>query len=110
MQIILRARQQHLVQEFRTKTTELTSKLIDDIHAAWKVYLRSEVNKGLLPSDQIQEGQEDQSWTALVERVKDGAWKQECLKRNEKFDMNLTAAVSTMCRIFCFFLHLFDFE
>lgn len=52
------------------------------------------MNKGLLPSDQIQEGQEDQGWAVLTQRVTDNAWKQECLKRNEKFDMHLTEAVS----------------
>lgn len=92
MQIIQRARQQHLVQEFRNKTSALTPKLLDDVQSAWSIYVRS-LNKGLSPNEQIEEGKENETWPLLVERVKDTNWKQECSKRHEKFDMQFTEAV-----------------
>jgi cysteinyl-tRNA synthetase len=92
VQIIQRARQQHLVQEFRKKTTFLTQRLVDDVHSAWAVYVRY-LNKGLSPNEQIEEGKENEAWPLLVERVRDASWKQECLKRHEKFDMQFTEAV-----------------
>lgn len=92
-QIIIRARQGHLVQEFRTSNSVLTPQLVDEIHSAWKEYIRSEVNKGLLESEKIVEGKEEDAWKTLSQKIQDASWKQECLKRYEKFDMAFSAAV-----------------
>jgi len=92
-QIIIRARQGHLVQEFRTSNAVLTPKLVDEIHSAWKDYIRSEVNKGLAENERIIEGDEEGAWKSLSQRIQDVSWKQECLKRHEKFDMVCSAAV-----------------
>lgn len=64
-----------------------------EVHTAWKDYIRLEVNKGLLESEKIIEGQEEEIWKALSEKIQSSSWKQECLKRYEKFDMAFTAAV-----------------
>jgi hypothetical protein len=92
-QIIIRARQGHLVQEFRANNSVLTPRLTEEIYSAWKDYIRSEVNKGLLGGEKIVEGEEEDAWKVLSQKVQDSAWKQECLKRYEKFDMAFSAAV-----------------
>lgn len=71
----------------------LTPRLADEIHAAWKDYIRLEVNKGLPENEKIAEGQEEDGWKVLSQKIQDSSWKQECLKRYEKFDMALSAAV-----------------
>jgi len=81
------------VQEFRTSNSVLTSRLVDEIHSAWKEYVRSEVNKGLPENEKIVQGKEEDSWKALSQKIQDLSWKQECLKRYEKFDMAFSAAV-----------------
>jgi len=81
------------VQEFRTSNPVLTSRLVDEIHSAWKEYIRSDVNKGLPENEKIVEGKEEAAWRALSQKIQDLSWKQECLKRYEKFDMAFSAAV-----------------
>ena len=66
---------------------------MDEIHSAWKEYIRSEVNKGLPENEKIVEGKEEDAWKTLSQKIQDLSWKQECLKRYEKFDMTLSAAV-----------------
>jgi len=66
---------------------------VDEVYSAWKDYIRLEVNKGLLESDKIFEGQEKDAWNLLSRKIQDNSWKQECLKRYEKFDMAFSAAV-----------------
>ncbi|KAF9653973.1 hypothetical protein BDM02DRAFT_3107158 [Thelephora ganbajun] len=90
--IIIRARQGHLVQKFRASNSVLTPRLVDEIHSAWKDYIRSVVNKGLPESEKIVEGEEEDAWKVLSQKVQDVSWKQECLKRYEKFDMAFSEA------------------
>ena len=71
----------------------MTPRLTDDIHTAWKDYIRLEVNKGLPESEKIIEGEEEDAWNVLSQKIRDTSWKQECLKRYEKFDMAFSAAV-----------------
>ncbi|KAF9793211.1 tRNA synthetases class I (C) catalytic domain-containing protein [Thelephora terrestris] len=97
--IIIRARQGHLVQEFRANNSVLTPRLTDDIHSAWKDYIRLEVNKGLPESDKIVEGQEKRAWEVISKKVQDSTWRQECLRRYEKFDMAFSAARKTITAI-----------
>jgi len=66
---------------------------VDEIHSAWGDYIRSEVNKGLLESEKIVAGNEEDAWKTLSQKMQDVSWKQECLKRYEKFDMAFSAAV-----------------
>jgi cysteinyl-tRNA synthetase len=85
------------VQEFRTSNSVLTARLVDEIHSAWKEYIRSEVNKGLPENEKIVEGGEEDAWKTLSQKIQqDLSWKQECLKRYEKFDMACSAAVRTL--------------
>ncbi|THH29629.1 hypothetical protein EUX98_g4562 [Antrodiella citrinella] len=64
--IILRARQNHLIDAFRSKQTSLTLELLEIVIEAWTDYVQS--------------------------KATDKAWKQEGVKRDEKFDMHFTGA------------------
>lgn len=81
------------MQEFRANNSVLTSPLVDEIHSAWREYVRSEVNKGLAENEKIIKGKEEDAWKTLSQKTQDVSWKQECLKRYEKFDMAFSAAV-----------------
>jgi cysteinyl-tRNA synthetase len=99
IQIILRARQTYLLNKFRSEATALTHGLLDEVRTSWDSYVRSKVSKGL-PSDEVPPfGSEWQAWSGLSIRAADKAWKDDALKRDEKFEMHFTAAVrSFTCR------------
>ncbi|KAL0956831.1 hypothetical protein HGRIS_002942 [Hohenbuehelia grisea] len=90
--IILRARQNHLFDKFRSETPQLSQELLTTVQNAWIAYVQSKVNKGLLNHDKLVEGQEETSWPLLATKVQNLPWKQECSKRDEKFDMHFVAA------------------
>ena len=94
IQIILRARQNYLVQRFRAETQTVSPELLETILLSWQSYVRSKVCKGLSPVDTPTEGQEWDNWTILTSKMQDATWKTECMRRDEKFDMHFTAAVS----------------
>lgn len=89
----MRARQNHLLDTFRTETTSVSSDLIAQIHTAWRTHVRENIGKGLSEAEKPVEGEEDKAWARLTELIQDTAWKQECLRRNEKFDMYFSSAV-----------------
>ncbi|KAK7692221.1 hypothetical protein QCA50_003845 [Cerrena zonata] len=97
--IILRARQNHLVDNFRAKQTALTPELVELVSSAWVEYVRSKVSKGLLETDRLASGQERSAWASFTTRFQDKAWKQECLKRDEKFEMHFNASNKTLLAI-----------
>ncbi|KAF9527326.1 tRNA synthetases class I (C) catalytic domain-containing protein [Crepidotus variabilis] len=80
--IIVRARQNHLLEGFKSQTKSLDSSLLETVRQSWKSYVRTRVNKG----------REDEAWKILTQLYTNTQWKQECLKRDEKFDMHYTAA------------------
>ncbi|CCL99049.1 uncharacterized protein FIBRA_01060 [Fibroporia radiculosa] len=90
--IILRARQTHLVDKFRADTAHLSRELLDTVRVAWIQYIESNVDKGLPEEDKPAQGKEWEAWPRLAIQFKDKTWKQECLKRNEKFEMHFSAA------------------
>lgn len=80
---------------FRSSLTALTPELLEIIVGAWVDYVQVKVSKGLEESERPHHGQEREAWANLVSRFQstDKAWKSECLKRDEKFDMHFSAAV-----------------
>nr|GAT44279.1 predicted protein [Mycena chlorophos] len=97
--IIKRARQNHLLDKFRTETSTLSPELIAQVHAAWRVHLQSQLRKGL-PAELVPAaGEEDAFWPRLVELVQNKEWKQECLQRDEKFDMHFSSASQTLAAL-----------
>ncbi|KAF8499666.1 tRNA synthetases class I (C) catalytic domain-containing protein [Russula emetica] len=90
--IILRARQTYLLNKFKSEATSLTQALLDEVRTSWDSYVRCKVSKGL-PSEQVPpSGSEWQAWSELSIKAADNAWKNDALKRDEKFDMYFTAA------------------
>ena len=78
---------------FRAKQTSLTAELVAFVQQSWDDYVRGKVAKGL-PNESLPEvGKEPESWEELAGLFQDKAWKQEGLKRDEKFEMHFTAAV-----------------
>jgi cysteinyl-tRNA synthetase len=92
-QIIKRARQNHLLDKFREETTGVSPELITRVHAAWRIHVREQLRKGLPEGDAPGEGDEDKFWPRLTELIHNKDWKQDCLRRDEKFDMYFFSAV-----------------
>jgi len=90
----------HLVDNFRLGATSLTQNLLDEVRSSWDSYVRSKVSKGLLSEDVPPFGSEWQAWSGLCIKAADNDWKNDSLKRDEKFDMHITAAVRFLpCRL-----------
>ncbi|KAL0581043.1 cysteinyl-tRNA synthetase [Marasmius crinis-equi] len=90
--IIKRARQTHLLDTFRADTTSLTEDLISQVKAAWRNFIRTELAKGLAKEDHPTEGNEEEKWAWITDSYKNKEWKQDCVRRDEKFDMNFSSA------------------
>jgi len=97
--IIKRARQNHLLDTFRSETKALTLKLINQVYAAWQAHIQQNVAKGLPKAERPIEGDEEQAWSRLGELIQDKAWKLECVRRDEKFDMHFSSAARTLAAI-----------
>ncbi|KAJ7879586.1 tRNA synthetases class I (C) catalytic domain-containing protein [Mycena olivaceomarginata] len=87
--IIKRARQNHLLEKFREETKGVSPELITQVHAAWRNHVREQLRKGLPES----------AWPRLAELIQNKDWKQECLRRDEKFDMNFSSASQTLAAL-----------
>ncbi|KAJ3881256.1 tRNA synthetases class I (C) catalytic domain-containing protein [Lentinula edodes] len=102
--IIKRARQNHLLEKFRADTKLLDANLVSQVYTAWRAFLRNEMATGL-PSDERalfteNDGELDSQFNRIAELIQNNKeWKQECLKRDEKFDMNFTSANRTLLAV-----------
>jgi cysteinyl-tRNA synthetase len=96
MQIILRARQTYLFNKFRSEVTFLTQVLLNEVRTSWDSYVRSKVSRGLPSEEAPPFGTEWHAWGELSIKAADKAWKNDALKRDEKFDMYFTAAVRSL--------------
>jgi cysteinyl-tRNA synthetase len=92
-QIIERARQDHLFDTFRSQTNALTSILLTQVRDAWRTYVRNRVSKGVPENIRPLDGNEDETWIRISELYRNSEWRQECLKREGKFDMYFASAV-----------------
>ncbi|KAK0448825.1 tRNA synthetases class I (C) catalytic domain-containing protein [Armillaria borealis] len=97
--IIKRARQNHLLDKFRAGTTSVSSDLIGRIRVAWRTYVREKVGKGLPDTEVLLPGEEDTKWSEIVVLAQNAQWKQDCLRRDEKFDMYLSSASRTVAAV-----------
>ncbi|TFK53566.1 cysteinyl-tRNA synthetase [Heliocybe sulcata] len=106
--IIIRARQNHLYKNYVSKATALSPALVEEVRLAWVAYLQSRLSKGL-PEGFLQDSAPpDEIFTRIREHAKDGQWKSECVKRDEKFSMHLTAADRSFTAISAAEQHLRD--
>lgn len=94
--IILRARQKYLFERFRDQVASLSADLIDRVSAAWKAHVLNRVSRALPDDVKAREGDENASWLRIEQFIEDKDRKAECLKRDEKFDMHLRAALQTL--------------
>lgn len=92
-QIIRRSRETHLIEKFRESSRILRQSLIDEVEDAWRTYFNSQLTKALEAADLPVAGEEVASWENLSRKMQNAGWKQECLKRDEKFDMHMKALV-----------------
>ena len=92
--IIERARQNHLLETFRSDSISLTSSLLDNARDSWKTYVRTRVSRAVSENEKAIEGTEEAAWIRISELYQTAGWRQECLKRDEKFDMYYSSAVS----------------
>ena len=76
----------------------MTPELLETVTNAWADYVQSKVSKALQDPDKPASGSEKDAWPHLVPRFQsaDKTWKQECLKRDEKFEMHFSAAVRNL--------------
>ncbi|KAG8214271.1 putative cysteinyl-tRNA synthetase, partial [Butyriboletus roseoflavus] len=93
--IILRARQSHLFENFRAQTSSLTPDLLNKVQDAWRSHVLDKVSKGL--PDNIKPTAETLHilWPQIEALRDNKIQKAECLKRDEKFEMNLGTAIRT---------------
>ncbi|KAJ7594469.1 tRNA synthetases class I (C) catalytic domain-containing protein [Mycena floridula] len=94
--IIIRARQNYLIDKCRAETKSVSSEFLAYINSAWKTYVREKVGKGVSLAERSAEGQEEKFWSAVETQITNKEWKQECLERDEKFDMHVTSAKRTL--------------
>ncbi|KAG7099644.1 hypothetical protein E1B28_001470 [Marasmius oreades] len=90
--IIKRARQTHLLETFRKDTTALTENLFSQVQAAWHNFIRSEIANGLAEEERPSDGTQGEDWSKIVELYQNKAWRQACVRRDERFDMNFSSA------------------
>jgi hypothetical protein len=99
-QIIARARELHLLNNYRSADTSSppSASLKSDVQAAWLAYFRSKVCKCLSESEVPKEGEEEQTVVALNERYNggkevDAQWLKTIRLADEKFGLYLTSLV-----------------
>ncbi|KAJ3491237.1 hypothetical protein NLI96_g842 [Meripilus lineatus] len=95
--IIIRARENHLFEKYRSSHANLTQELLEFVTSAWVEYVQTQVSKGL-PSP-LAPGKERNEWSQLQSQFQDKVWKADCLKRDAKFEMHFNAANKTLSAI-----------
>ena len=97
-QIIVRARQEHLLRELNASTTSLTPELISQTREAWTFFFRKNVVKFLAPADVPAEGQDEATWDDVLvgKYEKEQAWRAELEAKEEKFSMYWKVLVSCL--------------
>lgn len=93
--IIVRARQNYLLDAFRADTSSLSTGLITQIRSAWQTHLREKLGRSLPEAEKPIEGREEEFFHRLQQLAQDKVWKQGCLEKDEKFDMNFSSAERT---------------
>ncbi|KDQ18769.1 hypothetical protein BOTBODRAFT_28275 [Botryobasidium botryosum FD-172 SS1] len=94
--IILRARQTHLLNDFRSQNTHLSPELISQVRGAWAAYLHKKLQKGLPETDRPGKEDEESFWLNLLNKdQEESEWAKGCRARDEKFGMHLAALSSS---------------
>lgn len=93
-QIILRARQEHLIAELSKQYSTLNQDLVDLAQTSWEKYLNSKVLKSIPSSElEAQSSHLQAQWNYVQARILDPSWLEAALQRDEKFSMHVTNLV-----------------
>ena len=95
-QIIVRGREQHLLQSYREEHKDLSDSLKQDIQSASAAYYQSKLAKSLKEADAQKENEtESQAFDRLAQKDQcDAAWAKEMREKEEKFGLILGSLVS----------------
>jgi len=95
LQIIVRGREQHLLQSYREEHKDLSASLKGDITSASAAYYQSKLAKCLKEADAQQENEtESQAFDRLSQKDQcDAAWSKEMREKEEKFGLILGSLV-----------------
>jgi cysteinyl-tRNA synthetase len=95
-QIIIRAREQHLLAAYRESHPELSEALKNDTKQAWDAYFQSKLLKCLAEADKPKEGEDSiTAFQRLLKRdAEDEVWRKEARSKEEKFGLVLGSLVS----------------
>ncbi|KAJ3757808.1 hypothetical protein EV360DRAFT_95027 [Lentinula raphanica] len=74
------ARQNHLLEKFRSDTSSSDDKLISQVFTAWRTLLRNDLAAALLENERLS--------SADTNKETNKDWRLECSKRDKRFDMN----------------------
>lgn len=95
-QIIIRAREQHLLEAYRKNHPNLSDSLKSDVKQAWDAYFQSKLVKCLAEADKPKDGEDlVGTFERLVKRdASDETWRKEVRAKEEKFGLILGSLVS----------------
>ncbi|KDE05486.1 cysteinyl-tRNA synthetase [Microbotryum lychnidis-dioicae p1A1 Lamole] len=91
--IILRARQSHLLNQYTSQHTSLTSQLVQDNQTAWTAYFYKALSPALdnpTPPSTPTFQDAQSAWSDIESKLKDPKWVQEQKVRDEKLGMHVT--------------------
>lgn len=89
-QIILRARQAHLLQRYIESHSDVTPEVVATLKEAWKAYVQKAFGKSM--ADVAEQ------WSAFCTKVEKG---DPSILRGEKFDMHFQLAVMLFILVLC---------
>jgi cysteinyl-tRNA synthetase len=97
LKIIVRGREQHLLQAYRDAHQDLSASLKDDIMSAFAAYYQSKLAKSLKDADAQQENEsESHAFERLAQKDQcDAAWAKEMREKDEKFGLILGSLVGS---------------
>ncbi|CAO1634863.1 unnamed protein product [Parajaminaea phylloscopi] len=89
--IIVRARQNHLVQEFRSQHPTLTGPLLTQVKEAWSAFFTKTIKKLAPPSPEPGDVSDEAAWEEISRLNQDAKWREATLAKEPKFPMWFTA-------------------
>jgi cysteinyl-tRNA synthetase len=97
-QIIQSSRKKYLFNQFKDNNKDMKPELIDLLHEKWTKYFKDTIITHATQEDPSLAGLSiDEAWNTLYIRVtSDIAFKDACLRRSEKFDMQFQQLVCAM--------------
>ncbi|KAG8901425.1 hypothetical protein FRB99_005313 [Tulasnella sp. 403] len=90
--IIIRSRQNYLINQLKTSSTALSPELVSQVKDAWTAYLTSKLKKVLTPSGLSTSPDTEATWTWVLEKERtDDQWWSDAKAADEKFTMHISS-------------------